>query len=96
MATKKKRKQHTDEFRAEAVRLVENRGSRTIAEVAESLGVSEGLLHTWKKRYDPQRQNDRGETPEQELARLRREVAHLRRDREALVKSLAVIVRDRK
>jgi hypothetical protein len=45
---KQKRKRHTDEFRAEVLRAVETRGQRTIGEVAASLGVSEGLIHTWK------------------------------------------------
>ena len=91
-----KRKRYTDEFKAEALRLVEQRGSRTIGEVAQSIGVSESLLHSWKRRLDPNRENDRGETPEQELRRLRRENAQLKRDRDALVKSIAVVVRDRK
>ena len=93
---KSKRKRYTDEFKAEALRLVEQRGSRTIGEVAASIGVSENLLHSWKGRLDPNRENDRGETPEQELRRLRRENAQLKRDRDALVKSIAVVVRDRK
>jgi len=97
MGTKKqKRKRYTTEFKEEAVRLLGQRGDRTVAEIAESLGVAESMLHSWKSRYEPARSNDRGESPEQELHRLRREVADLRRDREALVKSIAVFVRDRK
>ena len=93
---KKKRKRYTPEFKAEALRAVETRGSRTIAEVAESLGIAESLLHSWRKRFDPKRINDRGESPDQELARLRRENAELRKDRDALLKSIAVAVRSRK
>ena len=91
-----KRKRYSASFKAEAVRLVEERGDRTVAEVAESLGVAENLLHAWKRQHDPPRSNDRGETPEAELSRLRRENAQLRRDRDALAKSIAVFVRDRK
>lgn len=93
---KTKRKRYTAEFKAEAVRLAEQRGSRTVAEVAESLGIAESMLHAWKKQNDPTRVSDRGETPAQELERLRRENAQLRRDRDALAKSIAVFVRDRK
>ena len=97
MRTKKqKRKRYTAEFKEEAVRLLDQRGDRTVAEIAESLGVAESMLHSWKRRHEPARSNDRGESPEQELHRLRREVADLRRDRDALVKSIAVFVRDRK
>ena len=92
----RKRKHYPDEFKAEAVRLVLERGDRTVGEIAESLGVNESLLHSWKSRHDPARSNDRGETPQQELRRLRREVVLLKRDRDALAKSIAVFVRDRK
>jgi hypothetical protein len=49
--------------------------------------------HHWQ---DPGQRNDRGEGPDQELHRLRRENADLKRDRDALVKSIAVFVRDRR
>ena len=90
------RKRYTDEFKAEAVRLVENRGGRTVGEIAQSLGVAENMLHAWKRQHEGTRGSDRGESAEQELHRLRREVADLKRDRDALVKSIAVFVRDRK
>ena len=91
-----KRKRYTAEFKAEAVRLMEGRGDRTVAEIAQSLGVAENLLHAWKRQAEPSASGDRGESPDQELHRLRREVAELKRDRDALVKSIAVFVRDRK
>ena len=42
-----KRRRYTAEFKAEAVRLVEQRGERTVAEIAQSLGVAENILHAW-------------------------------------------------
>ncbi|MFM2420038.1 MAG: hypothetical protein RL385_4761 [Pseudomonadota bacterium] len=92
----KKRKRYTDEFKAEAMRQLEHRGTRTIGEVAASLGVAESVLHAWKRTMPTRAPADRGESSDQELARLRRENAELRRDREALVKSIAVFVKDRK
>ena len=92
-----KRRRHTAEFKAEAVRLVESRGDRPVAEIAHSLGVAESMLHTRKRQAEASRgSGDRGETAKQELLRLRREVGDLKRDRDALVKSIAVFVRDRK
>ena len=41
-----KRRKYTDEFKREAVRLMETRGERTVGDVAESLGVAENLLHS--------------------------------------------------
>lgn len=94
---KKKRNRYTDEFRAEAVRAVETRGNRTVAEVAESLGVTEQQLHTWKSKAKADGSaTDRKESMEDELKRLRRENADLKKDRDALVKSIAVFVKERK
>lgn len=92
-----RRNRYTDEFKAQALRAVRDRGNRTIAEVATSLGVAEQLLHTWKSKANLQAApSDRGETSEEELKRLRRENAELKKDRDALVKSIAVFVKDRK
>ena len=79
------------------MRAIEAHGSRTIGEVAEGLGVAEGLLHTWKNRPKvEQSPNDRGETIEQEVRRLRRELADVKKDRDVLVKAIAVFVKERK
>lgn len=81
-----KRRRHTAEFKAEAVRLVESRGSRTVGELAKSLDVAESLLHIWKRQAETNvLSRDRGESVNQELGRLRRENADLKRDRDALV-----------
>ena len=94
---KKKRRKYTDEFKREAVRLSETRGERTIRDVAESLGIAENLLHSWRSKYaDVQEEvrRERGETPEEELKRLRREVAQLKRDREILKKAAAFFAKE--
>jgi transposase len=91
-----KRKRHTEEFKREAVAMVESRGSRSIEGVATGIGVATGLLFKWRKQYgsDVRRSQD-GETLEQENTRLRRENAGLKRDREVLKKSIAFFVNDR-
>lgn len=95
--SKKPRSRYTAQFKAEAVRVVESRGNRTIGEVASSLGVAEALLHSWKSRMTVERgSNDRGETMEQEVRRLRRELAEVKKDRDIVVKSIAVFVKERK
>jgi len=94
--TRTTRRRYTDAFKVEAVRLLEQRGSRTVRDIASSLDVSEARLHAWKKTHSPDRRNDRGESVQEENRRLRREVAELKRDRDALVKSIAVVVRGRK
>lgn len=97
--TTRKRKKHTEEFKREALHLLENRGERTVADVAASLGVAENLLHAWKRKLGSAAQQLRaergGETPEEELKRLRRENAQRREERTVLKKSIAFFVRDR-
>jgi len=97
--TKRKRKKHPEEFKREAVRLLENRGERTVADVAASLGVAENMLHAWKRKFgsaaEQVRRERGGETPEDELKRLRREVTQLKQERDVLKKSVAVFARDR-
>lgn len=97
--SKKKRKKHPEEFKREAVRLLEGRGERTVADVAASLGVAENLLHAWKRKFggaaEQVRRERGGETPEDELKRLRRENAQLKQEREVLKKSVAFFARDR-
>lgn len=94
---KQKRKKYTDEFKREAVRLMETRGERTVGDVASSLGVAENLLHSWRKKYadvSEQVRRERGETPEEELKRLRRENARLKQEREILKKAAAFFAKE--
>jgi transposase len=97
--SKSKRKKHPEAFKREAVRLLEGRGERTVADVAAGLGVAENMLHAWKRKYgsaaEQVRRERGGETPEDELKRLRRENAQLRQERDVLKKSVAVFARDR-
>jgi len=73
------------------------RGNRTIADVAKSLGIAEQALHSWKSRAKTLAStSDRGESVEEEVRRLRRELADVKKDRDILVKSIAVFVRERK
>jgi transposase len=96
---KKKRKKHPEEFKREAVRLMESRGERTVADVAAGLGVAETLLHSWKKKYGSSAEQVRrergGETAEEELKRLRREMTQVKQERDILKKSIAFFARDR-
>ena len=89
--TKSKRKKHPEQFKLEAVRLLETRGERTVADVASGLGVAESLLHSWKKKYGSAaaqvRKERGGETAEEELKRLRREITQVKQERDILKKS---------
>ena len=83
------------EFKADAAALVLDEG-RSIASVARALGIGESDLGNWVR----QARIDRGEreglttTERAGLARLRRENAHLRMERDLLKRATAFWVRE--
>jgi transposase-like protein len=82
------RRQFTREFKLEAVRLIKDRGV-SYARAAEDLGVHPTQLRDWVKKFadDPQQAfSGHGQMkPEQlEIARLKREVAKLKAERDIL------------
>ena len=90
----KTRRTFTDEFKREAVRRLNERRSQggTLAEVARELDLGENLLRGWAQQLtatDESLAAGYVETPEQELRRLRREVATLKQERE-FAKKVAV------
>lgn len=89
------RREHTDEFKREALRLLRDRQAAglSLAHVARELQVGADLLRRWVRMATAEAgvgaQAGKGETPEQELRRLRREVATLRQEKE-FAKKVAV------
>jgi len=76
---KRKSRQHSEEFKQEAVRLALESG-RPKAQIARELEISDGLLYNWIAKYDEAK--SRGLTPEaysQEKAEMRRLKAENRR-----------------
>lgn len=84
---RRKRRQFTDEFKADTVRLVKTSG-RSVGDVARELDLTETALRDWVR----QAAVDAGEGPpdalttteREELARLRRENKRLRQERDIL------------
>jgi len=100
MAKRKTRKgrRHNREFKIEAVRLMEERNeTRSIQDVAASLGIATSLLYKWREVYGKDvasKKNEQGETYAEEVERLRKEVVQLRKEREVLKKSVALFIKD--
>jgi transposase len=83
-----------EDFKAGAVRLVFETG-KPIAQVARDLGVNEGTLGNWVALARRQRGDGDGPLSEDEraeLARLRKENAELRMQRDVLKRSVALWV----
>ena len=92
------RRQFSREFKLEAVRLVKERGV-SVVQASRDLDVGESILRRWIKELtaDPgQAFSGQGQLkPEQqELDRLRREVAKLNAERDILKKAAAYFARE--
>lgn len=54
-----KRVHRSREFKAEAVKMLEQGGSRQVSEIAGELGVRPTQLHTWKRELDAEKSSER-------------------------------------
>jgi transposase len=89
------RRKYTEEFKREAVRLMETSG-KPIAEIARDLGINDNNLYRWRGLCGSQSQaNTNGNVTEMEaeLKRLRRENEVLRQERDILKKAMSIVSR---
>lgn len=90
----RERRLFTDEFKREAVRLTETSG-RTVAQVADDLGVGRSTLTRWKRQHvETELLSGPHDDTEKELARLRRENELLRQERDLLKKATAFFAKE--
>jgi transposase len=94
----RKRRIYTPEFKAEAVKLVTEKGY-SLAEAARSLGIHETLLRSWKQAIEKQGDQafpGHGKLPpfEEEMRRLRAENQRLRAERDILKKATALFAQE--
>jgi transposase len=94
-----KRRKYTEEFKTEAVRLVRE-SDKPVAQVARELGIADNLLYRWRteehnaKHLGTTRAALKADT--EELARLRRELDAVRKERDFLKSAAAYFARERK
>ena len=91
-----KRRQFDEEFKREAIQLVES-GRYTNAAAAQSLGIGANLLLRWREKF---RQEQEGASPmpepeQEELRRLREENRRLRMERDILKKATAFFANEK-
>jgi transposase len=94
-AEKKRRRRFTKEFKEQAVKLLETR-QKGARELEEELGIAPGEIYRWRKelRIDGKKAfPGNGNLRDEELARLRKENAYLREERDILRKALAIFSR---
>lgn len=91
----RERRTYTEEFKREAVYMVETSG-KPVAEIARDLGINDNNLYRWRGVYGSQpesRMNGSVTEVEAELKRLRREVEVLRQERDILKKAMSIVSR---
>ena len=91
------RRQLTDAFKSEAVRLTRE-SNRPVAQVARELGISENVLYRWmtEQRHVESRGSTRQSVraEQDELTRLKRENETLRKERDCLRRAAAFFARE--
>lgn len=80
----------TQEFRDEALRLIVTSG-KPVTQIARELGISANTLYGWQQhaRYGHVVPVAEHETPDQEAARLRKELELVKQERDILKKAIA-------
>jgi transposase len=89
---KSTRKKYSKEFKLEAVRMLEA-GEKGGHQIEKDLGIGSGQVYKWRKEFEASGERafpGNGTPRDEELVRLRKEVASLREDREILRKVVAM------
>lgn len=94
----KSKRVYDEAFKRETLRLLETSG-KPVAELERDLGITQGLLNKWKRRYQINPTTEQVEaSPERQLEaenrRLRRELEQVKAERELLKKVLRIFSED--
>ena len=94
------RKTYSAEFKEEAVRLLESSG-KSGREIEDDLGIGRGQIYRWRQQLADGNSKIRpfpgtGNPRDEELARLKRENAILREERDILRKAVAIFSRPKR
>ena len=94
------RKKYTREFKVEAVRLLETSGKNGL-QIEKDLGIGSGQIYRWRKQLAAEGGGIRafpgtGKPRDEELARLKKENALLREERDILRKAVAIFSKHQK
>ena len=94
---KRKRKNYTQEFKEEAIKLITEQGY-SFAEAGRNLGVNPNLLSRWKRDIEGGSNGDlspaNAVSVQAELKRLRKENKQLKMEREILKKAAAFFAKE--
>lgn len=94
------KKQYTDDFKKEAIHLLETSG-KTVTQIERDLGISHGLLRKWQKRFQVNSKTSKLELSEvenskAELRQMKRELEIARMERDILKKTVGIFSKDQR
>lgn len=95
------RKKYTREFKEEAVQLL-NTSGKSGHDIEADLGIGSGSIYRWRRQLEAEGTQGlrafpgNGRARDEELARLRKELADVREERDILRKALAIFSRTKR
>ena len=92
------KRKYTSEFKLEAVNLLE-KGGKSAREIEMDLGIGQGNLSRWKRELGEENIRafpGNGHPRDEELTRLRKELAIVTEEREILRKAVAIFSKPKK
>ena len=85
------KRKYTAEFKADVLRLVAN--GEPIMAVARKMGISDSLIHAWRKANNKDKGGKKDQALQQEVDNLRRQLRQTEMEREILKKAVAIFRR---
>jgi len=89
----KDRRQYDAEFKKNALQLIAD--GRSVSSVAQSLGVSQGVLYNWKSKAKKAILTKPQSEDKEEIALLKKKLAETEMERDILKKALGIFSRNR-
>ena len=89
------RRVYSRQFKEDAVRLLDS-GTKTGREIAEDLGIGQGAIYRWRRQLQEEHEAGirafpgKGNPRDEELVRLRKELAEVSEERDILRKAVAI------
>ena len=93
-----KRRTYDKQFKIYAVNLLKSSG-KSASEIAENLGIRSEILSRWKRESDQEGKQaftGQGNPRDEEIARLKKENADLKMERDILKKAMAIFSKPEK
>lgn len=82
------RTKYDDNYKKNAVAL-SFASEKTVKEVSDELGINDGLLYRWRKKYTPDGDKTKYATQDEEMKKLRLELAETKMECDMLKKATA-------